>query len=97
MLTQVWQPPWRPTKQISDILFVTEQSGINNLKKEGIDESKIFFTGNVMIDNLIFMMPQIDLSPIVEQTGLTDKSYIVVTMYNLSVRPVGSTIGERSI
>ncbi|OHA94168.1 MAG: UDP-N-acetylglucosamine 2-epimerase [Candidatus Zambryskibacteria bacterium RIFCSPHIGHO2_12_FULL_38_34] len=77
--------------QISDILFVTEQSGINNLKKEGIDESKIFFTGNVMIDNLIFMMPQIDLSPIVEQTGLTDKSYIVVTMH----RPINVDTKEK--
>jgi len=41
------------TDRISDYLFVTEQSGIDNLHKEGYSVDKIFFVGNVMIDNLI--------------------------------------------
>jgi len=41
------------TDHISDLLFVTEQSGIDNLKKEGIPEDKIFFVGNTMIDTLL--------------------------------------------
>ena len=39
------------TDRISDLLFVTEKSGLSNLRKEGIDyEDKIFFVGNCMID-----------------------------------------------
>src|SRR3989337_2384049 len=38
------------TDCISDLLFVTEQSGLDNLKKEGIDSDKVHFVGNVMID-----------------------------------------------
>lgn len=37
---------------ISDLFFVTEQSGIDNLLQEGKMEERIFFVGHVMIDNL---------------------------------------------
>jgi UDP-N-acetylglucosamine 2-epimerase (non-hydrolysing) len=40
------------TDSISDYLFVTEKSGVVNLRKEGRDEPSIFFVGNIMIDTL---------------------------------------------
>jgi len=40
------------TDSISDYLFVSEQSGIENLKREGKDVKQIFFVGNIMIDTL---------------------------------------------
>jgi len=40
------------TDAISDLLFVTEEAGIRNLRREGVPEEKIFFVGNVMIDTL---------------------------------------------
>lgn len=40
------------TDQLSDILFTTEASARENLLREGIDEHKIHFVGNVMIDTL---------------------------------------------
>jgi UDP-N-acetylglucosamine 2-epimerase (non-hydrolysing) len=40
------------TDAISDLLFVTEEAGCRNLRKEGVPEEKIFFVGNVMIDTL---------------------------------------------
>ncbi len=75
---------------ISDMLFVTEEAGVTNLKKEGVEKSKIFFTGNVMIDNLISMMPQID-SPPTKQTKLMSKPYIVVTIH----RPINVDTREK--
>lgn len=48
------------TDSISDILFVTEESGINNLLKEGHDSDSIHFVGNVMIDNLLYQLSQIN-------------------------------------
>lgn len=41
------------TDAISDILFVTERSGEENLLTEGISKDKIYFVGNVMIDTLL--------------------------------------------
>lgn len=40
------------TDQISDLLFITEESARENLLREGIRESRIHFVGNVMIDTL---------------------------------------------
>lgn len=40
------------TDQLSDILFTTEASARENLLREGIEEYKIHFVGNVMIDTL---------------------------------------------
>jgi UDP-N-acetylglucosamine 2-epimerase (non-hydrolysing) len=39
-----------PTDAIGDVLFCSESSGVENLKREGIDPSKIHLVGNVMID-----------------------------------------------
>ncbi|MFZ5568876.1 MAG: non-hydrolyzing UDP-N-acetylglucosamine 2-epimerase [Thermodesulfobacteriota bacterium] len=41
------------TDVLSDFLFVTEESGRNNLVREGKSESRIHFVGNVMVDNLL--------------------------------------------
>lgn len=41
------------TDAISDLLFVTEQSGVENLQREGVAAEKIFMVGNVMIDCLL--------------------------------------------
>ncbi|MDF1543455.1 MAG: UDP-N-acetylglucosamine 2-epimerase, partial [Anaerosomatales bacterium] len=41
------------TDRISDLLFVTEESGIRNLKNEGVADEKVHFVGNVMIDTLL--------------------------------------------
>jgi len=41
------------TDQISDLLFTTEESARENLIREGIDEGRVHFVGNVMIDTLL--------------------------------------------
>ena len=41
------------TDSIADYLFTTEESANQNLKQEGVSESKIHFVGNVMIDTLL--------------------------------------------
>lgn len=69
---------------ISDMLFVTEKSGVENLKNEGVENSRIFLTGNVMIDNLIQTLPEIDKSEIIKKLGLAGKRYAVMTMHRPS-------------
>ena len=58
------------TDRISDFLFVTEESGLINLKNEGVPEDKIFFVGNVMIDSLIHYQPKVDQSNILNELSL---------------------------
>jgi UDP-N-acetylglucosamine 2-epimerase (non-hydrolysing) len=41
------------TDQMSELLFVTEDSGVDNLIAEGISREKIHLVGNVMIDSLL--------------------------------------------
>jgi UDP-N-acetylglucosamine 2-epimerase (non-hydrolysing) len=48
------------TDSISDIFFVTEPSGVENLLKEGHCQSAIHFVGHVMIDNLYFQLSKLD-------------------------------------
>lgn len=42
------------TDQISDRLYITERSAQDNLVREGIPSTKVFFAGNVMIDSVVF-------------------------------------------
>lgn len=44
--------------QLADFLFVTEKEGEVNLKKEKVD-GKIYFVGNIMIDTLCMVLPEI--------------------------------------
>ena len=47
------------TDSISDYFFVTEQSAVDNLKKEGKRQDHIHFVGHVMIDNLLYQLKKI--------------------------------------
>lgn len=69
------------TDVISDYLFVTEQSGLDNLAHEGVDQNRIFFCGNVMIDSLIEYLPKVEDCTILEKLGLKPKEYLLVTFH----------------
>jgi len=71
------------TDSLSDILFITEQSGIDNLKKEGIPSDKIIFSGNVMIDTLQRHLRQAEQS-VIKQSLAIDYSYGLVTLHRPS-------------
>jgi len=72
------------TDQISDYLFITERSGILNLQNEGIDSSKIFFVGNVMIDNLINNLEEARNKNYYKNLGLLNDPYGLVTIHRPS-------------
>jgi UDP-N-acetylglucosamine 2-epimerase (non-hydrolysing) len=48
------------TDSISDYFFVTEESGVVNLLRDGRREDRIHFVGNVMIDNLFYQLRQLE-------------------------------------
>jgi UDP-N-acetylglucosamine 2-epimerase (non-hydrolysing) len=43
----------RVTDVLADLLFVTEESGVRNLRAEGVPAERIFLVGNAMIDTLL--------------------------------------------
>lgn len=72
------------TDSISDYLFVTEKSGLTNLKNEGINKENVFFVGNCMIDSLISILAFTKSSNILEKYKLKQKGFILVTMHRPS-------------
>lgn len=72
------------TDRVSDLLFVTEQSGLTNLRREGIPDERVHFTGNTMIDTLTRLLPRIEEARAAEKLGLTKKGYAVVTLHRPS-------------
>ena len=72
------------TDAISDALFVTEPSGVENLRREGIDEARIHMVGNVMIDTLLRCRSRADASDVLGRLALTPKQYVVVTLHRPS-------------
>ena len=69
------------TDNISDYLFITEQSGVDNLKKEGISDDKVFFVGNVMIDSLVYYHQKSKTLNTMEELGVKAKEFMLVTMH----------------
>lgn len=57
------------TDHVSDILFVTEESGFQNLRTEGIPADKIHFVGNTMIDSLLEFSEKAEESKVLEELG----------------------------
>ncbi|HEX2963194.1 MAG TPA: UDP-N-acetylglucosamine 2-epimerase (non-hydrolyzing) [Ignavibacteriales bacterium] len=72
------------TDSISDYLFVTEKSGLENLSHEGVSEDKVFFTGNVMIDSLVEYLPKADQSDMLNYYKLEKQNYVLVTLHRPS-------------
>ncbi len=69
------------TDEITDHFFVTEQSGLDNLRKEGRPESKIHFVGNTMIDTLVGFDQKIKESTILDHYHLKPQGYALMTMH----------------
>ena len=77
------------TDVLSDFLFVSEESGVENLRREGIPTEKIFLVGNVMIDSLLRHRDLAARSGILEELNLArDGSapdpYAVLTLHRPS-------------
>ena len=72
------------TDHISDLLFVSESAGIENLKTEGIDPKKVHFVGNVMIDTLMANLEKAQKSDILRQLNLKVRDYAVITLHRPS-------------
>jgi len=69
------------TDAISEYLFVTEESGIKNLLREGISKDKIFFVGNTMIDTLLKYKKKAKYTSPLDGIPLNHIPYAVLTLH----------------
>lgn len=71
------------TDRLSDLLFVTEPSGMENLRREGVD-GDAFLVGNVMIDTLAKNLPRARASDVLDRHRLHPREYFVATFHRPS-------------
>ena len=69
------------TDKLTDLFFVTEPSGYENLKTDQISDNRILFSGNTMIDTLVAFSAQIETANILNVLNLEKHKYILMTMH----------------
>lgn len=73
------------TDSLSDLLFVSEPSGLDNLRSEGVPNEKVHFVGNVMIDTLLRHRESARKSGVRERLGVdSGRRYALVTLHRPS-------------
>jgi UDP-N-acetylglucosamine 2-epimerase (non-hydrolysing) len=87
---------------LSDLLFVTEESGVQNLRREGVNDTKVHLVGNVMIDTLQRHLEKARVSDVRQRFGLPEH-YGIVTLHRPSnvdsqetLQPLLTTLHEIS-
>jgi UDP-N-acetylglucosamine 2-epimerase (non-hydrolysing) len=69
------------TDSITNYFFTTSIYANQNLRKSGVENEKIFFVGNTMIDTLNKNLPRLREPLFFEQCGLKVKDYFVLTLH----------------
>jgi len=72
------------TDSLADLLLTPSADGNENLRREGIPDSKIKLVGNVMIDALVANLGSARASQLPERLGLQRKGFVYVTLHRPS-------------
>ncbi len=77
--------------ELSDHYFITEQSGLDNLRRESRREEALHFVGNTMIDTLVAFEPQVQASDVLQRLDLGMGGHVLMTIH----RPATVDVPER--
>ena len=69
------------TDSITDYFFTTSELANDNLRKSGVEDERIFYVGNVMIDTLLKNRPRFIQPAVWDELHLKDKEYMVMTLH----------------
>jgi UDP-N-acetylglucosamine 2-epimerase (non-hydrolysing) len=69
---------------VSRWLFVSESAGVDNLKREGVEEERIFLVGNIMIDTLFANLEKARGLRFFEQCGVAAGQFALLTLHRPS-------------
>ena len=80
-----WSMPEEINRMVTDAItnwfFTTSDVANQNLRNEGVNDGRIFFVGNTMIDTLLANMDRLKLPRFWDELGLQTGSYFVVTLH----------------
>lgn len=82
------------TDALTDHFFITEQSGLDNLRKEGRPEASLNFVGNTMIDTLVAFEPQVQASSVLKDLGLGEGGHVLMTIHRPATVDVPGRLSE---
>lgn len=74
----------RLTDHLSNLLFVSEPSGMENLKREGIRMTRAHLVGDIMLQTLELFRPEIEKLRRWEDFGLKKGEYALITLHRPS-------------
>lgn len=87
------------TDALADYLFTTSSFANQNLTKSGVNESNIFFVGNIMIDTFMWAREKFKKPDVLDWYLLDEHNYFVVTLHRpsnvddiIKLRKIVSTI-----
>lgn len=69
------------TDAVTDFFFTTSDVANANLKKSGVEDERIFYVGNTMIDTLLKHRPRFQKPKAWDELGLEEGKYIVMTLH----------------
>lgn len=69
------------TDSVTNWFFTTSEHANRNLRKAGVDDSRIFFVGNTMIDTLLANMARLRAPTFFAELGLEAGGYFVTTLH----------------
>jgi UDP-N-acetylglucosamine 2-epimerase (non-hydrolysing) len=79
------------TDQICDVLYTTERSAMENLRREGVPNQRVHFVGNVMIDSLMASLRHaVPASAVLANSGVDtspiqdDRGFGLITLHRPS-------------
>jgi UDP-N-acetylglucosamine 2-epimerase (non-hydrolysing) len=69
------------TDRLAELLLAPGRGAVENLRREGIADERIYLVGNLMIDSLHFILPRARAITPHSRLGLEDGGYAVVTIH----------------
>lgn len=82
------------TDRLSDLFFVTEPAGMENLTREGAPMDRCHLVGDTMADTLLKHLPRARQSRVVEELGLAPRGYAVLTLHRPGNVDNAATLAE---
>jgi UDP-N-acetylglucosamine 2-epimerase (non-hydrolysing) len=69
------------TDRVSDVLLVTSEDGVENLRAEGAPDSAIELVGNTMIDSLLRILDGVDRGSVLAEQDVERHRFALVTLH----------------
>ena len=80
-----WTMPEEINRMVTDAItnwfFTTSEAANANLRRAGVDEERLFFVGNTMIDTLLAHLPRLRKPDFYDTLGLAAGAYFLVTLH----------------